>query len=175
MDMRALLVSVSVVGVLLVAGCSSSEQQPDRPTSVKPTTVAAKVAPMSAFTQVVAEYKPKLEQASALSQSACSAASEASGCQTAYDQFGDIAAELHGDLLAPHAAGTTTYQGAPPKEIAALLADTETLASRASRMTSEYKAADCPDVVLDCTKERTWAQLSVGELVQKLAEWDAHM
>lgn len=173
--MRALLVAVSIVGAVLAAGCSSNEPQEDAQTSVKPTTVAAKVAPVSAFTQVVAEYAPKLEQAAALSQSACTAASEASDCQTAYSQFGDIAADFHGDLLAPHAAGTETYQGAPPKQIAALLADTETLASRASRMTADYKAADCPDVVLDCTRERTWAQLSVGELVQKLAEWDAHM
>jgi hypothetical protein len=142
---------------------------------VKPTTVAAKVAPVSAFTQVVTKYRPKLEQAAQLGQAACDAASAGADCQTAYAQFGDIAADFHGDLLAPHAVGTDTYQGTPPTKIAGLLADTETLASRASRMTAEYQAAECPDVVLDCTKERTWAQLSAGELVQKLAEWDSHM
>jgi hypothetical protein len=173
--MRALLVSVTAAAALLAAGCSSDTPDQTDTTQSTPTRVAAKIAPVSAFTEVVAEYTPQLQAAAAEAETTCQAAEAAKGCQDAYHRFGNIASQLHGGLLAVHGVGLDTYQGAPPAGMASLLSDTETLASRASRMADTYHAAVCADVVLDCTKEKTYAQLSAAELVQKLAAWDAHM
>lgn len=175
--MRAFVLAGSILAVLLAAGCASSTpDQPDESTTrSSPTTITPKTAPVSAFTEVVAEYKPQLEKAAANGQTACLKARESAECQDAYSLFSTIASNFHGDLLAVHGAGTATYQGAPPQEISSLLNDTEALASRATRMADTYTASTCPDIVFDCGKEKVWAQLAAGELVQKLAAWDAHM
>lgn len=183
--MRTLVVAVSAVAAALTAGCSSGEptsanevanrlsSNSARPVPVS--TVPPKQAPVSAFAQVVAEFGPQLVQLAADAEADCSAASDSAACQDAYGTFGRRVDQFEFDLLMVHSPSSASYLGAPPEEISSLVSDTEELASRASSMASAYELADCPDLVMSCIQERTYAQLSAGELVQKLAAWGAYI
>ncbi len=183
--MRTLIFVVSAATAALAAGCSSHEPTPadesanrSSSNSVHPapvSTVPPKQAPVSAFAQVVAEFGPQLVQLAADAETDCSAASESAACQDAYGMFGSRVDQFEFALLMIHSPSSASYLGTPPEEISSLVSDTEELASRASSTASAYELADCPDLVMSCIQERTYAQLSAGELVQKLAAWDAHM
>jgi hypothetical protein len=183
--MRTLIVAVSAVAVALAAGCSSGEPAPANESanqsssnSARPapvSTVPPKLAPVSAFAQVVAEFGPQLVQLADDAETDCSAASDSAACQDAYGMFGRRVDQFKVALLMVHSPSSASFLGAPPEEISSLVGDTEELASRASSMASAYELADCPDLVMSCVQERTYAQLSAGELVQKLAAWDAHI
>lgn len=99
----------------------------------------------------------------------------AAACQDAYRTFGQLARQLHDRLADRHRPSSETYVGAPADEITSLLQDTESLADRAAIMANTYETAQCLDTVSSCIQERVFAQVSSGELMQKLAAWDAHI
>lgn len=180
--MRTLILAVSAAVAVLSAGCSSAEPASTNESAnlsvsdpAPISTVPPKQAPVAAFAQVVAEFGPQLVQLAADAEVDCSAASDSAACQNTYGMFGRKVDQLEVGLLMVHSPSSASYIGAPPQEIDSLVSDTEELAGRASSMASAYELADCPDLVMSCVHERTYAQLSASELMQKLAAWDAYI
>ena len=177
--MRA-LIAVAVTAAALLAGCSSDDGERATPprsttTSEAPPTSPPKVAPISAFAQVVSEYRDNLVQLAADTEADCAASDTAQVCQDAYRMFDTIVSQFQMAMLDVHSPSSSTYLGAPPDNIRALVEDTEELASKASRMASAYSLATCPDPVTSCVQEKVFAQAAAAELVQKLQAWDPHI
>jgi hypothetical protein len=175
-SMHTLIVTVTAAAVALVTGCASNTPTPSSTAtgSAPPTTVEQKQAPISAFAQAVAEFRPQLTRTAADAKTICEEASNSAPCQNAYGMLGRLADELYVALLEVHSPLSPSYLGAPPEVISSLVSDTEELAGKVSSMASAYELADCPDLVTTCTQERLYAEMSATELVQKLAAWDAH-
>lgn len=166
-----------VAAAMLLASCGgTTDPEPVAKTAASTTTKAsAPQATVQDFTSVVAEHHADWDDQVAKTEGYCLDPRKIPLCNIGYVTLGNKAEVIRLSLSAVHNPGARVYRGVPPKQIKALLTETETAAGAVRLATKALSDAKCADPMApECIPEYIAVGMALDELSRKLDAWSVY-